>query len=47
MQGCDRIAHLAYCQGTQTFYAEPRLVLDVALRGMLNILTACEASGRN
>ena len=45
VQGCDRVAHLAYVNGTQTFYAEPRLVLDVALRGMLNILTACEQRG--
>ena len=45
MQGCASVVHLAYLQGTQTFYAEPRLVLDVALRGMLNVLSACEATG--
>jgi nucleoside-diphosphate-sugar epimerase len=45
MQGCDGVVHLAYLQGTQTFYAEPRLVLDVALRGILNVLGACEATG--
>jgi nucleoside-diphosphate-sugar epimerase len=45
MQGCDAVVHLAYLQGTQTFYAEPRLVLDVALRGILNVLGACEATG--
>ena len=45
MQGCDAVAHLAYLQGTQTFYAEPRTVLDVALRGILNVLAACEATG--
>lgn len=45
MQGCDSVVHLAYLQGTQTFYAEPRLVLDVALRGILNVLAACEATG--
>jgi nucleoside-diphosphate-sugar epimerase len=44
-QGCDRIVHLAYLQGTQTFYSEPRQVLDVALRGILNVLQACEAAG--
>jgi len=42
MQGCERVAHLAYLQGTQTFYANPRTVLDVALRGILNVLDACE-----
>jgi nucleoside-diphosphate-sugar epimerase len=45
MQGCDAVAHLAYLQGTQTFYSEPRQVLDVAVRGMSNILAACEATG--
>jgi len=42
MQGCSRVAHLAYLQGTQTFYANPRQVLDVAMRGILNVLDACE-----
>jgi nucleoside-diphosphate-sugar epimerase len=45
MNGCDAVAHLAYLQGTQTFYAEPRQVLDVAVRGMLNVLGACERTG--
>jgi nucleoside-diphosphate-sugar epimerase len=40
--GCDSIVHLAYLQGTQTFYANPRKVLDVAVRGMSNVLSACE-----
>ena len=43
MDGCDGVIHLAYVQGTQTFYEKPRLVLDVALHGMFNILGACEA----
>jgi nucleoside-diphosphate-sugar epimerase len=42
-RGCDAIVHLAYVQGTQTFYSEPREVLDVALRGMQSVLAACEA----
>lgn len=45
MQGCDAVAHLAYLQGTQTFYANPREVLDVALRGMLSVLDACAQTG--
>jgi nucleoside-diphosphate-sugar epimerase len=45
VHGQDCIIHLAYLQGTQTFYAEPRQVLDVAVRGMLNILNACEQHG--
>ena len=45
VHGCDAVVHLAYLQGTQTFYAEPRQVLDVGLRGMLNVLDACQAAG--
>jgi dTDP-glucose 4,6-dehydratase/UDP-glucose 4-epimerase len=38
----DVIWHLAYVQGTQTFYADPKDVIDVALTGMMNVLHACE-----
>jgi nucleoside-diphosphate-sugar epimerase len=39
--GADVIWHLAYVQGTQTFYANPKDVIDVALRGIMNVLDAC------
>lgn len=42
--GCETILHLAYMQGTQTFYSEPRQVLDVALRGIVNVLEACRVN---
>lgn len=45
MQGQDSVIHLAYLQGTARFYSEPRQVLDVAVRGMLNVLSACETTG--
>ena len=45
MHGCDAVIHAAYVQGTQTFYAEPRQVLDVALRGILSVLDACAVTG--
>lgn len=45
MLGVDSVIHLAYLQGTQTFYAEPRQVVDVAMRGMLNVLAGCEKWG--
>jgi nucleoside-diphosphate-sugar epimerase len=45
VHGCERVLHLAYIQGTQTFYAEPRLILDVALRGIVNVLEACRLNG--
>lgn len=38
----DVIFHLAYMQGTQTFYSDPRAVIDVALTGIMNVLHACE-----
>lgn len=45
MHGCDAVVHGAYLQGTQTFYAEPRAVLDVALHGVLAVLDACAVTG--
>ena len=44
MRGCDGVIHLAYLQGTQAFYSEPREVIDVALRGILNVLEGCRVS---
>jgi nucleoside-diphosphate-sugar epimerase len=38
----DVIWHLAYVQGTQTFYADPKDVISVALRGIMNVLDACD-----
>jgi dTDP-glucose 4,6-dehydratase/UDP-glucose 4-epimerase len=45
MFGCDTVIHLAYLQGTQTFYEEPRQVLDVAVRGIISVLGGCEQAG--
>lgn len=39
----DVVWHLAYVQGTQTFYADPKDVIQVALLGILNVLDGCEA----
>jgi nucleoside-diphosphate-sugar epimerase len=39
--GVDCVCHLAYVNGTEYFYSKPDLVLDVALRGMLNVIDAC------
>jgi nucleoside-diphosphate-sugar epimerase len=41
VNGADCVCHLAYVNGTENFYNKPDLVLDVAVRGMLNILDAC------
>ena len=43
--GVDCVCHLAYINGTEYFYSKPELVLDVAIRGMLNVLDACRAQG--
>jgi nucleoside-diphosphate-sugar epimerase len=43
--GCDVVWHLAYVQGTQTFYADPKDVIDVALLGIINVLRGCELQG--
>lgn len=40
-KGVDCVLHLAYVNGTEFFYSNPELVLDIALRGMLNIVDAC------
>ena len=41
--GCDVVWHLAYVQGTQTFYADPRDVITVALKGIMSVLESCQA----
>jgi nucleoside-diphosphate-sugar epimerase len=43
--GVDGVIHLAYVNGTRYFYEQPELVLDVGIRGMLNVLDACRQAG--
>lgn len=43
--GCDRVVHMASVNGTAYFYAQPELVLDVGIRGMLAVVDACRAAG--
>jgi dTDP-glucose 4,6-dehydratase/UDP-glucose 4-epimerase len=45
VKGVDSVLHLAYVNGTEFFYSMPELVLDVGVRGMLNVLDACKAHG--
>ena len=40
-EGIDLVIHLACVNGTRHFYEEPVTVLDVAVRGMLNVLDGC------
>lgn len=36
----DTVIHLAYINGTEFFYSKPELVLEVAVKGMINVLDA-------
>ncbi len=39
--GVDNVIHLAYLQGTQFFYTKPELVLDIGVKGMVNVIDGC------
>ena len=41
VQGIERVWHLAFINGTEFFYSKPELVLEVGVKGMLNVLDAC------
>ena len=43
VQGVDEVHHLAFVNGTEFFYSAPDLVLDVGVRGMINVIDACRA----
>tara|TARA_B100000787_G_C16194497_1_gene299769 strand:+ start:1000 stop:1968 length:969 start_codon:yes stop_codon:yes gene_type:complete len=37
-KGIDTVFHLAYLNGTEFFYTKPDIVLDIAVKGMTNII---------
>ena len=37
----DVVIHLAYINGTKYFYSNPVLILDVAVKGIINVIEAC------
>jgi nucleoside-diphosphate-sugar epimerase len=43
--GVDEVHHLAFVNGTEFFYTAPELVLDVGVRGMINVIDACRRHG--
>ena len=45
MRGIDEVHHLAYVNGTATFYSAPDLVLDVGVKGIVNVIDACRRQG--
>jgi nucleoside-diphosphate-sugar epimerase len=45
VDGMDAVYHLAYINGTEFFYTRPELILEVAAKGMMNVLDACVRHG--
>ena len=43
--GIDAVCHLAYINGTEYFYSKPALVLEVGVKGMMNVLDGCRSEG--
>lgn len=43
-EGIETVFHLAAVNGTQFFYEKPDLVLEVGIRGTLNVIDACKAN---
>jgi nucleoside-diphosphate-sugar epimerase len=38
----NAVIHLAYINGTKYFYTNPDLILDIAVKGMINIIDGCK-----
>ena len=45
VRGMDEVHHLAFVNGTEFFYSAPELVLDVGVKGMINVIDACRSEG--
>ena len=41
LKNTNAVIHLAYVNGTENFYNEPIKVLDIAIKGILNVLECC------
>src|SRR5262249_18554075 len=41
MGDVDGVCHLAYINGTEFFYTKPETVLEVAVKGMMNVIEGC------
>ncbi|KPK77673.1 MAG: NAD-dependent dehydratase [Phycisphaerae bacterium SM23_30] len=44
-RGVEAVCHLAFVNGTENFYHRPEVVLDVGVRGMINVLDGCRYNG--
>jgi nucleoside-diphosphate-sugar epimerase len=45
MAGIEEVHHLAFINGTATFYSAPELVLDVGVKGIVNVIDSCRRHG--
>jgi nucleoside-diphosphate-sugar epimerase len=45
LRGIDEVHHLAFVNGTATFYSAPDLVLDVGVKGIVNVIDGCRHHG--
>jgi len=41
LKNTDAVIHLAYVNGTKKFYTEPVKILEIAVKGILNVLECC------
>tara|TARA_Y100000590_G_scaffold424858_1_gene532260 strand:- start:94 stop:1038 length:945 start_codon:yes stop_codon:yes gene_type:complete len=41
LKGIDAVIHLAYVNGTKNFYKDPVKILDIAVKGILNVIDCC------
>jgi len=40
-KGIDMVIHLAYINGTEYFYSKPELVLEIGVKGIVNVIDGC------
>jgi nucleoside-diphosphate-sugar epimerase len=45
LKDIDSVIHLAFINGTEFFYKMPELVLDVGIKGMINVIEGCIREG--
>ena len=45
LKSMDAVCHLAFVNGTRFFYERPAYVLEVGVKGMMNVLDGCLAQG--
>ncbi len=41
-KGVDAVIHLAYINGTKFFYSKPTEILEIGIKGIINILDSCK-----